>query len=147
MFMQQGATFMMGRKVDGAIAKFRQAVQSEPNCGLCHRTLADALARKSDRDAAIAEYREAVRIEPGNPELHFVFGTQLEARGATLAHADYHFDPKRRTRRSASSSLPKPARNDYESALEHDRLVQQLAPDNTSYREACERLASQLRTP
>ena len=147
LLMQQSAMRMMSRNVEGAIAKFREAVQTEPDCVACHRLLAEALAQKGDRPGAIAEYKEVVRIEPDNAEHHFTLGAQLEAEGATQAYAGYHFDPKTRTSRPSSSAMPKTARADYESALEQYRLAHQLAPGNASYKEAYERLRRQLKHP
>ena len=145
--MQQGSRLMMSRNIDGGIAVFREAVKAEPDCALCHAALAEALAQKGDRPGAIAEYKEVIRIEPDNPEHHFMFGLQLEAKAATQAYAGYHFDPQTRTSRPANSALPKAAREDFESALEQYRLAHQLAPENASYKEAYERLRLQLKRP
>lgn len=145
--MQQGEMLRRGRDLDGAIGKFRQAIQAEPNCALCHRTLADTLAEKGYRALAIAEYKEVVRIEPDNPDHHFMLGAQFEAEGATKMYRGYHFDAKSRTGHPGSSTLPKPARADYESALEQYRLAHQLAPDARNYKEAYERIERQLKHP
>jgi len=145
--MQLGAILQRGRDLEGAIAKFRQAIQLEPNCAFCHRALADVLAQKGDRDAAIAEYKEVVRIESDNPEHHFVLGAQFEAQAATEAYAGYRFDAKTRTGRPRSSTPPKTALANYESALEQYRLAHELAPGNPSYKEAYRRLQRQLTRP
>ena len=145
--MQQGEMLRRERDLEGAIGKFRQAIHAEPNCALCHRTLADTLAEKGYRALAIAEYKEVVRIEPDNPDHHFMLGAQFEAEGATKMYSGYHFDAKSRAGHPGSSILPKSARADYESALEQYRLAHQLAPDATSYKEAYERIERQLKHP
>lgn len=147
--MQEGLIFRQGRNLEGAITKFRQAIQTEPNCGACHRVLADTLAEKGDRAGAITEYREVVRLEPDNPEVHYMLGVQLEASGATQAYSGggLHFDPKTNTLHPVNPVLPRSARVDYQSALEQYRLAHQLAPAEAGYKEAYERLQKQLRHP
>lgn len=142
--MTLGSILLRGLDLEGAIGKFRQAILLEPNCAVCHRALADTLAQKGERAAAIAEYEEVVRVEPDNPDHHFMLGAQFEAQAATEAYAGYQFDPKTHTGRPRSSNLPKSARADYESALEQYRMAYQLAPGNTSYKEACSRVQQQL---
>jgi len=145
--MQEGESLRRERDLDGAISKFRQAIQAELNCAMCHRVLADTLAQKGYRALAIAEYKEVARIEPDNPENHFMLGAQFEAEGATKMYSGYHFDSKAHTSRPDSSTLPKSARADYESALEQYRLAHKLAPDDKSYKEAYERIERQLKHP
>src|SRR5579859_4988799 len=145
--LAEGVALRRGRNLEGAISKFRDAIQADPNCVPCHGMLADTYAQKGDRASAIAEYKEVVRIEPDNPDSHFMLGVQFEADGATKAYANYHFDPKSRTNRPGSSTLSKTARADYESALEQYRLAHQLVPDNPNYKEAYDRLAKKLKHP
>lgn len=145
--MQQGAMLRQEKNLDGAITSFRKAISAEPSCAACHRVLADTLAQGGYRALAIAEYKEVVRLEPDNADSHFMLGAQLEAEGATRANSGYHFDPKSRVGRPASSTLPKSARTQYEAALMQYKLAYQLAPDNKSYADACERLARELKRP
>jgi tetratricopeptide (TPR) repeat protein len=145
--IQEGEILRRERDLDGAISRFRQAIQAEPNCAMCHRVLADTLAQKGYRALAVAEYQEVARIEPDNPENHFMLGAQLEAAGATKLYSDYHFDSKSRTNRPSGSTLPKSARADYEFALEQYRLAHELAPGDKSYKEAYERIERQLKHP
>lgn len=123
--IQQGTRLMSSRNVEGAIAKFREAVQSEPNCGGCHQLLAEALMQKGDRSAAIRELKELVRIEPDNADHHFTLGAQLEAQEA--------------------SKMPGAARKNYEAALEQYRIAHKMAPNNASYKEAYQRLQRRLK--
>lgn len=125
--IKEGARLMSSRNIEGAIARFREAVQSEPNCGGCHQLLAEALMQKGDRSAAIAEYKELVRIEPDNAEHHFTLGAQLEAQGA--------------------SKMAGAARKNYEAALEQYRLAHELDQENKSYKEAYARLRRRLKHP
>lgn len=145
LLMQQGSVLMMQRNVEGAIANFRRAVEVEPDCSICHKALAEALAQKGDRPGAIAEYQEVVRIEPDNADHHFTLGAQLEAEAATQAYAGYHYDPKTRTSKPGSSVMPKTARAQYDSALEQYRLAHELSPSNGSYKEAYDRLRRHLK--
>ena len=91
------------------------------------------------RDAAISQYQRAVDFAPNNPELHFKLGAEFEARGAAAATSSASRPP--------GPALPEAARADYESALEQYRLAHQLAPDNSRYKEAFERLSRLLRRP
>ena len=91
------------------------------------------------RDFAISQYQRAVDLAPNNPELHFKLGAEFEARGAAAATSS--------AARPPGPALPEAARADYESALEQYRLAHQLAPDNSSYKQAFERLSRLLKRP
>jgi tetratricopeptide (TPR) repeat protein len=143
--MSKGEFLQLTGNVEGAIAMFRQAIQSEPNCAACHRVLADALLQKGDRDGAIVEYQETVRIEPDNAEYHFMLGAQLEARGATAAYTGGQFNAQTRSSRPGSPALSKTARADYQAALEQYGLAHQLAPQDSAYKDAYERMRGQLK--
>ena len=91
--------------------------------------------------------QQAVQFVPNDSGLHFTLGLQFEARGATTAYGGYGLDSGKLTARPPGLALPKAARADYESALEQYRLAHQLAPNNSSYKEAYERVSRLLRGP
>jgi tetratricopeptide (TPR) repeat protein/peroxiredoxin len=138
--MRQAEILKREGDLEGAIGMYRQAVQAQPNEIKGHRLLADALAQKRDRAGAILEYQEVVKLEPGNAEYHFTLGAQLEARGASAGYARGDF-----SKQPGSLALPKTAQADYEAALEQYQLAHQLAPQNSAYTEAYERMKSRLR--
>jgi tetratricopeptide (TPR) repeat protein len=146
-YLQQGALLQLTRNLDAAIEKYRQAIQAEPGCAVCHRALAGALAQKGLRAEAITEYRQVVKAEPDNPEDHFMLGAQLEAEAATQTFVEYRFDAKTHTVQRPSHVLPKSARAEYELALEEYRKACELAPVNTIYKEAYERVKRELHQP
>jgi tetratricopeptide (TPR) repeat protein len=133
--MREGADLVMQRKVNEALAKYREAVKLEPDCGPCHSALAELLIDKGDRTGAIQEYRELVRLSPANAEYHYLLGLQLEARGATRANATA----------GKTSGSPKATRQDYQAALDEYRSACQLDPANTAYKKAYDRLQRQLK--
>jgi len=90
-------------------------------------------------DVAIRRYQQALDFTPNDPELHFKLGGEFEARGAAADTSS--------AARPPGQALPEAARADYESALEQYRLAHQLAPDNSSYKEAFERLSRLLKRP
>jgi tetratricopeptide (TPR) repeat protein len=133
--MREGAELVMSRKVDEALAKYREAVKLEPDCGPCHHALAELLIDKGDRAGAIQEYGELIRLAPRNAEYHYLMGLQLEAKGATRANASF----------GKSAGLPKATRADYEAAAEQYRVAHELEPDNENYKNAYNRLQRQLK--
>ena len=91
--------------------------------------------------------QQAVQFVPNDSGLHFTLGLQFEARGATTAYGGYGIDRRKGKLAVPGPALPKAARSDYESALEQYRLAHQLAPNNSSYKEANERVSRLLRGP
>ena len=91
--------------------------------------------------------QQAVQFVPNDSGLHFTLGLQFEARGATTAYGGYGFDRCKGKLTAPGPALTKAARADYESALEQYRLAHHLAPNNSSYKEAYERVSGLLRRP
>jgi tetratricopeptide (TPR) repeat protein len=56
--------------LDGAVARYREAVRLKPDVLEAHNNLGVALRRKGDFDAAIAAFQAAVRLKPDAAEAH-----------------------------------------------------------------------------
>lgn len=76
-----------------------------------------------------------------------MLGAQLEAEAATRTLVKYRFDAKTHTAPRPSHVLPKSARAEYELALEESRKACELAPVNTIYKQAYERVKGELHQP
>jgi tetratricopeptide (TPR) repeat protein len=50
--------------LDGAIAQFRSATNSEPNYAMAHYQLALALSRQGHKDEATKEFQKAAELDP-----------------------------------------------------------------------------------
>jgi Flp pilus assembly protein TadD len=79
--MELGYALAAQRKLDEAIACYRQAIRLENNFALAHSNLGAALYRKGKLDEAIAAFREAIRLKNDYPEAHYNLGNALRARG------------------------------------------------------------------
>jgi Flp pilus assembly protein TadD len=69
--------------LDGAIAKFKEALVVDPNDAQAHLGLGAALQRKKEIDPAISEYRAALSVEPNLAGAHLGLGYCLYAKGDT----------------------------------------------------------------
>jgi tetratricopeptide (TPR) repeat protein len=56
------------KRIDKAIASFRQGLQYKPDDAEAHYGLGSALSVQHKRAEAVAELREALRIRPNYPE-------------------------------------------------------------------------------
>ena len=83
-----------------ATARFRKAIEIDPDFTLAHFDLARALGEQGKLDDAITHYREALRVRPEFAEAHHHVGRALEENGRL------------------------------EEALEHYRQAVRLAPEN-----------------
>lgn len=77
-------------RLDEAIERYRNALETSPNYLLARQDLALALTSQRKFDAAIEEYRSALRVQPANPMLHADLGLTLaDARRDSEAIAEY----------------------------------------------------------
>jgi superkiller protein 3 len=61
---QEGFALFAKQDLDGAIAKYREAVEADPGFTLAWSALAMAHSRKGEIDEAIAAGQKAVELEP-----------------------------------------------------------------------------------
>jgi tetratricopeptide (TPR) repeat protein len=59
-----GKRLLAADDVDGAIAQFRSAINSEPNYAAAHYQLALALSRQGHKDEAKKEFQKAAELDP-----------------------------------------------------------------------------------
>jgi tetratricopeptide (TPR) repeat protein len=67
--------------LDGAAARYREAVRLKPDVPEAHNNLGVALRRKGDFDAAIAAFQAAVRLKPDAAETHNNLAVALRSKG------------------------------------------------------------------
>jgi len=77
----EGITLQQKGDLDGAIAKYRQALVVDPNDAQTHYALGSALQKKKDTDGAITEYRTALSKDPNLVGAHMGLGYCLYAKG------------------------------------------------------------------
>ena len=78
---------------DGAIAKYREAIELRPSYAEAHYNLGRLLVQKGQLDDAIAHYEKALEINPADAEAHNNRGAALFANGR-VDEAIAHY-PKR----------------------------------------------------
>ena len=66
---------------DGAIAKYREAIELRPSYAEAHYNLGRLLVQKGQLDDAIAHYEKALEINPADAEAHNNLGAALFANG------------------------------------------------------------------
>ncbi len=66
---------------DGAIAKYREAIELRPGYAEAHYNLGRLLVQKGQLDDAIAHYEKALEINPADAEAHNNLGAALFANG------------------------------------------------------------------
>jgi len=69
------------RRLDEAIAEYREAIRLDKDYAEAHSNLATALRKQGRLDAAIAEYREAIRLKSDNAIAHHNLGSALATKG------------------------------------------------------------------
>lgn len=72
-----GVALYEQRKLDEAMAVYRQAIELGSGSALAHNNLGVALLEKGDHEGAIAEYRKAIELDPDDPHAHNNLGNLL----------------------------------------------------------------------
>jgi len=83
--------------LDGAIARYREAVERDPGSADQHNDLATVLAKKGQDTEAFAEYQEALRISPEMYDANMNVGALL-SRQNRMAESIEHFAAAERLR-------------------------------------------------
>lgn len=78
--LDRGNQQLVQGSYDAAIASFRAAIELDPDSGLAHAALAEALALNGQRDEAIASYQKAIELDP-------TLKSELEGNLAALVRA------------------------------------------------------------
>jgi protein O-GlcNAc transferase len=78
---QRGNALYGQRKIDEAVATYRQAISIKPDYVEAHYNLGVALYRQRKFDEAIAAYSQAISIKPGLSEAHYNLGVVLSDQG------------------------------------------------------------------
>jgi serine/threonine protein kinase/Flp pilus assembly protein TadD len=117
---------------EGAIARFQQAIELDPNYVAAHEWLGIVLAEVKDYEGAEREYREALRLSPESPTAHRSLGNLLaDTNDPTGAVREYQeairIDPKDAVARTnLGNTLFK--QNDLDGAIRAFRDATLVAP-------------------
>ena len=76
--------------IDGAIARYREALRLAPDHGAAHNNLGVLLADHGQLEQAIDQYLLALRVEPDSADANFNLGNALSARGRTSDAIDLY---------------------------------------------------------
>jgi len=79
----EGILLQQKGDLDGAIAKYHEALAVDPTDPQAHLGLGSALQRKKDVDGAITQYRAALSKDPNLAGAHLGLGYCLYAKGDT----------------------------------------------------------------
>lgn len=144
---RQGAALLAKGELDAAAAKFRKAIELEPNYAPPHTNLCIVLLQKQEASEALAECQQAVRADPDDSGAHFTLGQALLA--------TENLDPALTEFREAARLQPRDPdahlylgkileeKGDLNGAIAEYRTSYQLNPGGAPAREAYERLTRQ----
>jgi Tfp pilus assembly protein PilF len=76
-----GGLYLEARRLDEAIAQFRDSLALNAESASTHYNLGYALALQARRDEAIGQFREALRIDPDYAQAHNNLGAILQLVG------------------------------------------------------------------
>jgi tetratricopeptide (TPR) repeat protein len=86
-----GTVLAQNGKVDEAIAQYRKALQTDPNCAQAFNNLGNALLQKGKMDEAIAQFHQALQIDPDSAVAQNNLGNALLQKGKVdEAIAQFH---------------------------------------------------------
>jgi tetratricopeptide (TPR) repeat protein len=77
----EGLGLMDRGDIDGALAKFREALKVDPSFSVAAYNTGVALAHKGDTRGALDALRNAINLQPGFGAAHFALGILLKASG------------------------------------------------------------------
>ena len=81
-FFSLGNVFHSHRKLDEAVAAYRQAIRIKPDYADVHLNLGNALKERGSLDDAVAAYRQAIRIKPDYAAAYSNLGNAQMQRGS-----------------------------------------------------------------
>jgi tetratricopeptide (TPR) repeat protein len=76
-----GSALYAQRRLDDAMAEYRQALRLHQDFSLAHRNLGNALRERGELDEAVAEFRAALRLQANDPNTHNQLGLALHDKG------------------------------------------------------------------
>ena len=79
----EGVDLYKKGNIEGAIAKYREAIRLKPGYAEAHNNLGMALGEKGETEEEIKEHREAIRLKPDDAEAHYNLGVALRQKGET----------------------------------------------------------------
>jgi tetratricopeptide (TPR) repeat protein len=138
--LRTAAQARLRRDLTSAIAEYRQAISLDATAVTAHQALAATLDEAGSRQEAIVEYREVVRLDPHDAGAHFALGTDfeyLDKKGL----AGFVYDPKAKRLVPPKGWKPSP---ELKNAFDEYKKAHELAPGNTSFEQAYDRLAELL---
>jgi tetratricopeptide (TPR) repeat protein len=83
-----GLAAMQGAKYDEAIAKFKEALEKDPEQAYIQANLGDALAKTGKNDEAVAAYQKSISLKPDDAALYTNLGVLLGKMGKTVESQD-----------------------------------------------------------
>lgn len=78
---REGLKLISSGSLDGALGKFHQALEEDPDFYIGHLGLAQVLDRQGKVDDAILHAREAIRIAPEEPLAHTSLSRLYQQKG------------------------------------------------------------------
>ncbi len=78
---REGLKLISSGSLDGALEKFRQSLEEDPDFYMGHLGLAQVLDRQGKIDDAILHAREAIRIAPEEPLAHTSLSRLYQQKG------------------------------------------------------------------
>jgi len=132
----RASLFVIEGAADRALDFYRRAIELNPYDASPRESLATVLRQLGKPEEALAQLREWQQLDPDNPRLHNSLGTVMidlekPSEGERFYLKALRLDSKYATARSNLGIL-KYRLGDYDAAVDHFRLANQLEPANTS---------------
>jgi tetratricopeptide (TPR) repeat protein len=70
---------------DGALAKYEEAIEADPDHGPAHTNRGVVLWHRNEKDEAMAEFLEGIRLDPADGHAHGALGRALQEQGDPIA--------------------------------------------------------------
>ena len=147
-YNNQGLALYAQGDLDGAIERFRAALDEDPGFAKAHYNLANALFGKGEGEAASRHYGEALRLRPDDPKSHYNYGVALMLSGRPTDalprfREAVRLDPELVDAYFHLGNLAV-ERGELELALEHYQRVLALRPDASGVSEAVATIRARL---